>query len=217
MKSRDPLRNPADFRIARFLRATAGRLLLAMFRVRLLGVENIPQGGAVLSGNHASYGDPVLLWCAAPRHVHFMAKSELWETGWIGWALDNLWAFPIKRGEADRASIQTATELLKRGEFVGIFPEGTRNKEGMGEAQQGAAFIAMRAGVPIVPIGIEGTDRIKPKGSVLMHFPRVTLSFGQPVSADDFADLGRKERVEAMTERVVEGIIEQLEVARTAR
>lgn len=217
MRTHDPLRATASFGIARFLRSTAARLLLAAFRVRLIGVENLPAGGAILSGNHVSYGDPVLLWCAAPRPVHFMAKSELWETTWLGWALHNLWTFPIKRGEADRTAIQTATELLKRGDLVGIFPEGTRNKEGMGEGQQGAAFIAMRAGVPIVPIGIAGTDKIKPKGSRLMHFPRVTMAFGQPVSADDFADLGRKERVEAMTGRVMASIIEQLEVARTAR
>ncbi|MHB9003873.1 MAG: lysophospholipid acyltransferase family protein [Coriobacteriia bacterium] len=217
MSSRDPLSDVGSFRLARFLRATAAKLLLALFRVRLIGAENIPSGGAVLSGNHVSYADPVLLWCAAPRPLHFMAKSELWQTGWLGWVLTRVWAFPVRRGEADRASIQTATELLKRGELVGIFPEGTRNQEGMGEAQQGAAFIAMRADAPIVPIGIDGTDRIKPKGRTMMRFPRVTMAIGEPVCAVDFTDLGRKQRVEAMTERVMEGVVRQLEVARTAR
>lgn len=217
MSSRDPLGDVWSFWLARVLRVTAAKLLLALFRVRLIGAGNIPPGGAVLSGNHVSYADPVLLWCASPRPLHFMAKSELWQTGWLGWALLAVWAFPVKRGEADRASIQTATELLKRGELVGIFPEGTRNQEGMGEAQQGAAFIAMRADVPIVPIGIDGTDRIKPKGRKMLRFPRVTMAIGEPVRASDFADLGRKERVEAMTGRVMEGIVRQLEVARTAR
>lgn len=217
MSSRDPLRDVSSFRIARALRVTAAKLLLAAFRVRVIGAENIPAGGAVLSGNHVSYADPVLLWCGAPRQVHFMAKSELWKIGWVGWALDHLWAFPIRRGEPDRAAIQVATELLKRGEFVGIFPEGTRSKEGMGEAQQGAAFIAMRAGVPIVPIGIAGTDRIRPKGQRFMRFPRVTMAIGEPITGQEFAELGRKERVEAMTGRVMEGIVRQLEIARTAR
>jgi 1-acyl-sn-glycerol-3-phosphate acyltransferase len=211
------LRDAGSFHIARVLRATVAKLLLALFRVRLIGGESIPASGAVLSGNHVSYGDPVLLWCIAPRPVHFMAKSELWKIGWAGWALDHLWAFPIRRGEPDRAAIQVATELLKRGEFVGIFPEGTRSQEGMGEAQQGAAFIAMRAGVPIVPIGIAGTDQIKPKGRWFMRFPRVTMAIGEPVTAEEFADLGRKERVEAMTGRVMDGIVRQLEIARTAR
>lgn len=213
MSDRDPLRDPASFRFGRFVRATAGRLLLAVFRVRFLGTENVPATGAILSGNHVSYGDPVLLWCGSPRQAHFMAKRELWDIRWLGWALDQFWAFPVRRGEADRASIQTATELLKAGELVGIFPEGTRKHEGMGEAQQGAAFIALRAGVPIVPIGIVGTDKIKPRGQRFMRFPRVTIAYGKPVTAEEFAEMGRKERVEAMTARVMERIIEQIEVA----
>lgn len=216
MSAHDPLRDPASFRLGRFVRATIAKLLLALFRVRLLGLDNVPAGGAVLCGNHVSYGDPVLLWCGAPRQVHFMAKSELWKIGWLGWALDRFWAFPVRRGEADRASIQVATELLKRGELVGIFPEGTRKHEGMGEAQQGAAFIALRAGAPIVPVGIAGTEKIKPKGQRLIRFPRVTIAFGEPVTGESFGELGRKERVEAMTALVMERIVRQIEVARGA-
>lgn len=216
MSTHDPLRDPASFGFGRFVRATAGRVLLAIFRVRFLGIENVPATGAILSGNHVSYADPALLWCGSPRQVHFMAKRELWDTGWLGWALDRFWAFPVRRGEADRTSIQTATELLKSGELVGIFPEGTRKHEGMGEAQQGAAFIAQRAGVPIVPIGIAGTEKIKPRGQRFMRFPRVTIAFGTPVASGDFEDMGRKERVEAMTARVMERIVEQIDIARGA-
>ncbi len=213
----DPLRPAHTFRMARFVRATAGRVALALFRVRFLGVENVPVSGAILAGNHVSYGDPVLLWCGAPRRVHFMAKSELWRTGWLGWALDRLWAFPVVRGTPDREAIQTATALLSAGELVGIFPEGTRNRDGSAEAQQGVAFIAMRAGVPVVPVGIAGTDEIRPAGSRRVRFPRIVIAFGEPIDPAMFGSGGRRERVESMTAEVMRRIAAQLGEARAAR
>ncbi|MDZ4180626.1 MAG: lysophospholipid acyltransferase family protein [Coriobacteriia bacterium] len=214
MSRPDPLRAADGFRGARFLRATLARFLLAIFRVRTLGADNVPEGPVLLAGNHVSYGDPILLWCAAPRRVHFMAKVELWQSAFLGWALDRVWAFPVRRGTADREALSIAGALLAAGETVGVFPEGTRNREGTAEAQQGAAFIAMRAGVPIVPVGIAGTDRIKPKGARLMRFPRVTISYGKPVTAEEFGDMGRKQRVEAMTAEVMVRITTELTRAR---
>jgi 1-acyl-sn-glycerol-3-phosphate acyltransferase len=205
---------PRSFWFARLVRATAARLLLAVFRVRLLGRENIPDGGVVFAGNHISYADPALLWSVVPRPAHFMAKSELWRHGFIGWGLDMLWAFPVDRGHADRAAIAKATAYLDAGEPVAIFPEGTRNREGDAEAQGGAAFIALRAGVPIVPVGLAGTERIRPKGSRFIRFPRVTISVGQPVRAGDFEGLGRKETIEAMTGEVMRRIGAEIERAR---
>jgi len=190
--------------LARALRASIAKLLLALFRVRVICPERVPATGAILAGNHVSYGDPVLLWCAAPRRVRFMAKSELWRSRFIGWGLDHLWAFPVKRGEADRHAITTATNLLKSGELVGIFPEGTRVREAAVEPQGGVAFLAMRAGVPIVPVGIGGTDKIRPEGAKLLHFPRVTFVFGEPVCPEHFDHLpSRKERVDAITAEVM--------------
>lgn len=117
----------------RILKATVGRLLLALFRVRCLGIENLPDGPFVLAGNHVSYLDPTLLWCCAPRPVHFMAKSELWDTRWLAWMLDEFWVFPVNRGTADREAIGTATRLLEAGDVVAIFPEGTRQRGSTGE------------------------------------------------------------------------------------
>jgi 1-acyl-sn-glycerol-3-phosphate acyltransferase len=205
---------PRDFWFARLVRATLGKVLLAVFRVRLVGGENIPATGAVLAGNHISYADPALLWCAVPDPAHFMAKSELWGYPVLGWGLDMFWAFPVDRGSADRAAIAQATSFLAAGESVAIFPEGTRNKDGGAEAQGGAAFIALRAGVPVVPIGLAGTELIKPPGARFVHFPRVTISVGRPVGGEQFEGLGRKERVEAMTAEVMRRIAEQVEHAR---
>lgn len=204
---------PKSFAFARFVKATVGKLLLALFRVRMLGTERVPQGGVILAGNHVSYGDPVLLWCRAPRPVHFMAKAELWEHSFIGGGLDLFWAFPVKRGAADRDALTKASALLQSGEAVGIFPEGTR---ATAEAQGGAAFLAIRNNVPVVPVGIAGTDRIMPAGSHVLHFPRVTMSVGEPIDPDRFSQGGRKERVDAMTQEIMRSIGSEVERAREA-
>lgn len=211
-------RQPKRWLFARFLNVTVARMLLALFRVRALHRDRVPSTGAILAGNHVSYGDPVLLWCIAPRRVRFMAKSELWRSALLGWACEHVGAFPVRRGESDRQAISAATNFLKSGELVGIFPEGTRVREGESAAHGGVAFIAMRAGVPVVPVGIVGTDRIKPKGSFLLRFPRVTFVFGEPVSPSDFDSLpGRKERIEAMTAEVMRRIDAALAEAEEAR
>lgn len=167
--------------LGRIVRPTAGRLALLLYRTRFVGVENVPSTGAVIAGNHVSYLDPVLLWCGAPRHIHFMAKAQIFDMPILGWAMPRLWSFPVHRGAPDRTAIATATELLESGELVGIFPEGTRVRhegaDGLGEAHGGVAFIAARAHVPVVPVGIAGTDRAWPEGQRLPRLPRVTVRF----------------------------------------
>jgi 1-acyl-sn-glycerol-3-phosphate acyltransferase len=200
--------------------ATVGKLLLAAFRVRIFGEANVPEGGAIIAGNHVSYLDPVLLWCASRRRIHFMARSSLFGMRFLGWALPRVWAFPVKRGEPDRAAITTASVLLGAGELVGIFPEGTRIRlseaspgSELGEAHGGAAFIALRAGVPVVPVGIAGTDRAWPRGQRLPRFPRVTIHYYEPVDPQDFAQGGRKERVEGMTAEIMRRIVSARQAA----
>lgn len=201
----------------RIVRPTVGRIALWAYRTRFKGVENVPASGAIIAGNHVSYLDPVLLWCGGPRHIHFMAKAQLFDMHGLGWALPRLWSFPVHRGAADRTAIATATELLEAGELVGIFPEGTRIRhhgvEALGEAHGGVAFIAMRAGKPVVPVGIAGTERAWPDGQRLPRFPRVTVLFCDPVHPEDFAHGSRKERVEAMTNEIMRRIASAREQA----
>ena len=205
---------PRSFWFAHAVRATVGVVLAALFRTKVVGGANVPaSGGVVLAGNHVSYADPVLLWCRSPRPVHFMAKSELYDSDFIGWGLDLFWAFPVNRGVSDRAAIAKAGEYLAAGEVVGIFPEGTRNRDGEAEAHGGAAFIALRGEAPIIPVGIAGTERIAPKGSKGIRFPKVVISFGEPIDPGSFAG-GRKERVEAITAEVMRRIGEEVERAR---
>lgn len=197
--------------IARFLRVTVARLLLLLFRVRCTGSAKVPEGGAVLAGNHVSYLDPVLLWCCSPRPTHFMAKAELWDTWPLGWVLENLWAFPVVRTGSDREAITTATHLLEGRELVGVFPEGTRKRDDsdeLGEAYGGAAFLALRTGVPVVPVGIVGTEKAWPPGKRLPRIVPVTLRYGEPVRPEDFEGT-RKEKVAAMTVEVMRRIDEE--------
>jgi len=207
-------RRPSRFLIARVLRKSVAYIVAGVYRTKVVGAENFPQGGSILAGNHVSYGDPVLLWCRSPRPVHFMAKAELWGNPLFGWALDQVLAFPVRRGTADREALQFASGLLKEGEFVGVFPEGTRSTEGESEGHGGAAFLAIRNNVPVTPIGIAGTDRILPPGARFPRFPKVVISVGTPIDPASFGDKSRKERVEAMTAEIMRRMREQVVHAR---
>jgi 1-acyl-sn-glycerol-3-phosphate acyltransferase len=184
-------------------------ILPVLFRMRVIGQENLPKGGAILSANHISMFDSIMLFCyRLPKQPHFVAKSELYRLNignwaWLGWILDMVGALPVERGTADRTMINQCTDLLKADEWVSIFPEGTRKRDGevsaeMGEALGGAAFLAQRTDVSIVPIGIAGTEHIMPPGKKLPRFPRVTYVIGEPLYPADFSGK-RKERVTDMT------------------
>jgi 1-acyl-sn-glycerol-3-phosphate acyltransferase len=208
----------APWRLAYFLRSTVAKLVLALYRTRIVGAENVPsEGGYIVAGNHVSYLDPVLLWCAAPRPTHFIAKAELFDAPVVGWVISRVWAIPIKRATADREAIGRATALLKHGEPVGIFPEGTRQGPGVtvkaAEAHSGVAFIAARADAPVVPVGISGTERALPRGAWLPRFPQVTIRYGEPVRPEEYASLGRRERLEAMTTEIMRRVAEQRALA----
>lgn len=207
-----------NWNFAWLVKATIGKLLLAVYRTRVVGIENLPEGGYILSGNHVSYMDPALLWCVKyAKQPHFIAKSELFRIDLIAWFLDHFGAMPVERGTADRLMITRATDLLKRDEVVAIFPEGTRvrgnDHESLGEAAGGVSFIALRANVPVVPVGIAGTDEIMPPGTRIPRFPRVTISIGEPIYPEQFEG-GRKEVVEKMTAEVMTRIHEQRNDAR---
>ena len=149
----------------------------------VFGVENIPtDGGAVIAPNHVSYMDPPLVAACLPRRTYFMAKRELFEPPLFGELIYTLYAFPVERGSGDRAALRRAIDLVKAGELVIIFPEGTRSRDGtVGEGQLGPAIVAGRAGRPIVPCAILGTDKMLPPGAKLLRRARFYISFGEPV------------------------------------
>jgi len=199
-------------------------ILPVLFRIRVIGKENLPKDGAILSANHISMMDSVLLFpLRLGKQPHFVAKSELYRLKigswhWLGWILDMVGAIPVERGTADRKMINQSTDLLNAGEWMCIFPEGTRKKDGevseeMTEALGGAAFLALRTDAPIVPIGIAGTDKVMPYGKRLPRFPRVTYVIGDPIYPDQFEGK-RKEKVTNMTNALMEDIKQLRDTAR---
>jgi 1-acyl-sn-glycerol-3-phosphate acyltransferase len=143
-------------------------------------MENIPKtGGAVIASNHISVLDPPVLGVALPRQVHFMAKQELFANPVFAWVIKKLNAFPVHRGAADRVAIRKALSLLEQQKLVGIFPEGTRSKTGvLGAAEPGVALIAAKAGAPIIPTAIFGTNQVGTHG---FRLPGFAVVFGSPI------------------------------------
>lgn len=134
------------------------RLATALYRVELRGAERIPAtGGVLLVANHESLFDPWLLALATPRPVRYMAKSELWRYPLIGRTLDAFGAFPVERGTGDSTAISKAADLLRRGEVLGMFPQGTSKQLARRVYRRGAARLALATGAPIVPVRLVGT------------------------------------------------------------
>ena len=155
--------------------------LLAEWEV--FGLDNVPaRGPLILVANHNNIIDPPLLGASIPhRPVVFMAKKELFDRWYSGWLVRGYCAFPVRRGEPDRQAFRHALEVLRRGLILGMFPEGTRSKTGaMGPAQPGTAIIALRARVPILPVGITGTDKVKGPASVIRRRPHIRVNIGRP-------------------------------------
>jgi len=144
------------------------------------GADNIPQSGpVVLIANHISLWDPVYLGCSTDRVVHYMAKEELFKKPVLKQLITALAAFPVKRGKVDRNALRLAAKYLENGEVLGLFPEGTRSKtKELGSFLPGASLFALRAGAPIVPVALIGTDRIL--GG------RVTVKIGEPLTYPEY-------------------------------
>jgi 1-acyl-sn-glycerol-3-phosphate acyltransferase len=149
-------------------------LLFILGPVRVIGRYRVPKrGGLLILSNHLADVDPVVIWYASRRPIHFLAKSELFEMRFLGNFIRRCKAFPVKRGEPDRQAIKHAVKLLKAGECVAVFPEGQLSEDGLLQPiLPGAGLIAKMAGVPILCCGLRGTNRIMPYG---LTFPRPAL------------------------------------------
>lgn len=148
-----------------------GFLKLIMFLcgpLRVRGKYRVPrQGGLLILANHLSDADPVAVQCACPRPIRFMAKSELFNIRLLGAALRWGYAFPVRRGEPDRNALKLATNMLRAGECVCVFPEGQIAEDGHFQPlKPGIALIARMAGVPVICCGLRGTNKMIPYGSI---------------------------------------------------
>ncbi len=171
---------------------TVGNGMKLGWRPKVEGLENVPaRGGAVLAGNHLSVADEVFLGTVVPRHIAFWAKAEYFTgTGIKGFVTRNvvvgMGAIRVERsgGRAALAAFDGAIPVLKAGDMVAVYPEGTRSPDGrLYRGRTGVARLAVAAGVPIIPVGMLGTEKVQPIGQ---RFPKlgqgkVTIKFGAPI------------------------------------
>jgi len=157
-------------------------LLMLLFRLQRVGREHIPsEGGLILAPNHRSFLDPWVVGVCLRRPIYFVAKRELFEKRWMGWFLNALGAFPIRRGESDEEAMETARILVERGEAIMIFPEGTRIRRGsLGEPKRGVGRLALETGAPVVPIAVLGTERVR-RGLLVRPY-KVRVRCGRPLT-----------------------------------
>lgn len=178
-----------------------------LYRLRAQGVEHLPEGGFVLAANHTSNFDPWPLGVPLlpGRQLRFMAKSELFNPVFTP-ILNAGGAFKVRRGQGDLEAMRTAIDLVKQGEIVVMFPEGTRQTKGLRKKRTarphtGAARIALAADAPLVPAAIAGTDRLSRLG-------RLRVAFGKPIDVSDLDGADTKTAAQVATDRLMARIDE---------
>jgi 1-acyl-sn-glycerol-3-phosphate acyltransferase len=149
-----------------------------LWRRRVYGREHVPLHGALLfASNHASFADPPLVGSSVSRPLYFMAKEELFKIPILGWLIRRTNAFPIRRKEGDVGAFRTAQRILAAGGAMIMFPEGRRQKGGvLGKPKAGLGLLAVKSGVPVVPVYVHDTHRMR-------RFPRVSVVFGASLRA----------------------------------
>ncbi|GGO77619.1 1-acyl-sn-glycerol-3-phosphate acyltransferase [Nocardioides deserti] len=191
-------------------------LARAVWRPTVTGLHHVPPTGPViLASNHLSFADSVVIPVVVPRKVVFLAKSDYFTGTGVRGRLQRAWfeglgMLPVDRDDtrAAMASLDTALDVLARGEAFGIYPEGTRSRDGrLHRGRTGVAHLALTAGAPVVPVGLRGTERLQPVGARLPRLAHVDVAFGEPIDPRgryDGVPLGRARRL--LTDEVMAAV-----------
>jgi len=178
--------------------------------IQSIGEENIPPtGGVIIAPIHISHLDPPAVASGMNRHLRFMAKEELFHNKLFGALITSVGSFPVRRGETDTQSIRTAISLLEAGEAVLIFPEGSRGDgESIQELSRGVAMLAKKTNVPVVPVGIVGTNIVMPRGKTKGRKHRTIVAYGEPftylqMAAGSTEKENRDRFTQALQQRIV--------------
>lgn len=188
--SRVEWRSSWAYRTARYWVRLWARIWL---RFQSHGSENVPRTGSCLvASNHVSYLDPPMLACGVQhRLIHFLARDTLWTPGVGAWFMTAIQCIPIDRTRGDVGALRKAIAVLKEGEALALFPEGTRSPDGqLKEAKGGVGFLIAKAGVPVVPVYVDGSYAAFPKGARHIRPGKVRIFYGPPIQPSEFAALG---------------------------
>ena len=186
-------------RLARITKAGLSPLYRLLYPVDVQGAENIPLGGgAILAANHISFFDTVVLLFSVQRRTSFVGKAEYMDSWKTKYVFPAFGMIPIKRaaGRQAMAALDTAAGVLRRGELLAIYPEGTRSRDGfLHRGHTGVAELALATGAPIIPIGLVGTDRIQPIGARAPRpFRPAVMRIGSPLRPEDYGGAKRRKR-----------------------
>ena len=168
-------RTDASWAVGRLIIGTATK---AVAPLRVYGAERMPMtGGLVVAANHFSWIDPPALGVSSPRTLYFMAKVEAHRVPGLGQLVRTFGAFPVRRGESDRDAVRTMRQIVRDGNALGMFAEGTRQQTGVpGSVQPGAAMVAINEAVPVIPVALHGSQTWR-----LGNFAPVSIAWGQPM------------------------------------
>ncbi|QXG74751.1 1-acyl-sn-glycerol-3-phosphate acyltransferase [Modestobacter sp. L9-4] len=191
-------------------------LVYVVFRPAVIGRENVPlTGPVILASNHLSFIDSIGIPLVAPRKVAYLAKAEYWRgAGFSGWVSRTLFtalgALPVERQDhrAAQAALDTAMGVLRAGGAFGIYPEGTRSRDGrLARGKTGVAWLALTADCPVVPVAVIGTDKIQPVGARYPRPHKVSVVFGEPLTFPEHrGQAGSNRARREVTDRVMESI-----------
>lgn len=177
-----PTLHPATGKLQGIARAIVEPALRWYFHLTVRGAERLPSfGPVVLAANHRSMWDIPLLVMASPRPIVFMAEEGVFGSAIASWCFTRLGGFPVRRGAGDLRAIRAASTVVGSHRVLGIYPEGTRGRGVLLPFRPGAAWIALRAGAPLVPVGISGTERIVSGRISIPRRARVEIAFGEPI------------------------------------
>lgn len=167
------------------LKAMCRIITSCVFDLKAYGARHVPrQGGAMLIANHQSFLDPIILGVQLRRPLSYIAKTELFQSSFLGWLMRSLNTFPVRRGETDVGAVREALRRLREGRILVMFPEGTRSSSRqMGPIQSGIAMLVRRAGVPVIPAVIDGSFEAWPRGEKPRAHP-IRVRYGPPLAVE---------------------------------
>ena len=185
----------------KFLKGLFWLMSIIAYRIKVVGKENLPkEGAALVCPNHVHALDTVIVVVHANRKINVLAKEELFENGFLRFLAKVFGVYPVKQNSADLSAIKTSLKLLKNEELLLIYPEGTRNGMEKGKPiKNGPMTIAIKSGVPIIPVGIKGSFKA---------FSRIRINIGKPIYFNEYKDkVNDKEVVSKLTQDLMNEIV----------